>query len=99
MKIIILLLSFQTRAIAWNEGAGTLPENGHPHSRFPWNHYWFDTHTICENESSTATGIMQIMRTDWETYFYNLHTPQGYVFTKWDSLAWDWTICIKMELI
>jgi hypothetical protein len=85
------------RAIAWNEGAGTLPEVGHPHSRFPWNHYWFDTFTPCENGGSSATGIMQIVRKWWQAKLDSLpYVPDtGYVSAKWDSMAWNWQICIK----
>jgi hypothetical protein len=87
------------RAVAWKEGAGTLPEPGHPHSHDPWNHYWFDTHTPCENSdtNSTATGIMQFLRSNWEEIFNGTDStaPAGdYYICSWDSLAWNWRKCI-----
>jgi hypothetical protein len=93
------LIRDRIRAVAWNEGAGTVPEPPqHPHSRLPWNHYWFDTHTPCENAGSTATGIMQIVRTWWWRYFSGLPpipADTGYTRVTWDSLGWNWLVCIR----
>jgi len=75
-----------------------------------WNHYWDDrihdgdtcrdTHTPCENDTGWDTGIMQIYRrykksAGWEGFFKSANsTPTGYVRVTWDSLAWNWKICI-----
>jgi hypothetical protein len=91
------LLTDRLRAIAWKEGAGTEPELGHPVVSNPWNHYWFDTFTPCENKRSTATGIMQFLRKTWEKTFsgHDSTQPGGYYVCKWDSLAWNWRLCIR----
>ena len=74
-----------------------------------WNHYWdlfirsngdtcFDTRTPCENALGTDTGIMQIFRTIWETTFDTTEHwgeyPATFTICSWDSLAWNWRICI-----
>jgi hypothetical protein len=84
------------RAIAWREGAGIDPYPPHQEAYDPWNHYWPDTHTPCENRNSTATGIMQIVRTWWQRTFAGLDPsqPLGYIKANWDSLAWNWRMCI-----
>jgi len=57
-----------------------------------------DSKTPCENTISSATGTMQITRRWWEAYFLN-SPPRiddtSYVRVKWDSLAWNWGICIR----
>jgi hypothetical protein len=75
-----------------------------------WNHYWdnyirlngdtcLETKTPCENAGGSDTGIMQIYRTVWETTFDSSYHDWGYPQTfrvcKWDSLAWNWKICIE----
>jgi hypothetical protein len=85
------------RALAWAEGAGGYPPYP-PHQQTfdPYNHYWEDaTKVPCENSGGTATGIMQMLRTDWEEAFDSAtYTPTGYYRCKWDSLAWSWKINI-----
>ena len=75
----------------------TLPEPPqHPHNRDPWNHYCFDTHAPCENKISTDTGIMQIVRTVWDSTFAGQDSsqPSGYFVCSWDSLEWNWKVNI-----
>jgi hypothetical protein len=62
----------------------------------------WDTRTPCENSSSDIakdTGIMQIFRTEWEAVFDSSYVDPGYPMTfrvcRWDSLAWNWKICIE----
>jgi len=85
------------RAVAWNEGAGIDPYPPHEHGYNRWNHYWPDTQTPCENRRSTATGIMQMLRRWWWEYFEGSpHFPDtGYTKVTWDSLGWNWRICIR----
>jgi hypothetical protein len=98
------------RAVAWKEYAGSSDTTHCHHPYNPrWNNYWDDvisgpdtcpeTHRPCENNGSTATGIMQILRLkdSWEPLFAGLKPghPAGFDTCLWDSLAWSWKICIK----
>ncbi len=64
-----------------------------------------DTHMPCENAIGVDTGVMQIYRqwkpqssTDtsgWALHFARSNSkPSGYIQVMWDSLAWNWAICI-----
>jgi hypothetical protein len=104
------------RAIAWEEWAGYGAHRWHNKYRPQYNHYW-DTFAVngytCPRDtflfkpiestdsSSTATGIMQILRTVWEGQFNGTHedgpvdTLNGHPFyCSWDSVAWNWKIFI-----
>lgn len=85
------------RAIAWTEGACT-DTNGVHHVPYPrYNNYWSDTTKCpCENRTSTATGIMQMLRKTWEATFNGNHNNPtgGFDTCSWDSLAWNWKINI-----
>ncbi len=104
------------RAIAWKEWAGYGAHRWHNKYRPQYNHYW-DTFAVngytCPRDtflfkpiestdfSSTATGIMQILRTVWEGQFNGTHedgpvdTLNGHPFyCSWDSVAWNWKIFI-----
>jgi hypothetical protein len=69
-----------------------------------WGIHWcVDTKRPCENRLGPETGIMQIRRFDkiqdtihtWEKFFSRGgNTPNSYIVTRWDSLAWNWTIDI-----
>jgi hypothetical protein len=99
------------RAVAWNEYAGSNDGRHchYPTYNQQWNHYWddriygsdtcHDSKTPCENAdiNSTATGIMQFLRGDWEKVFNGTNSsyPVGYDTCSWDSLAWNWKKCIK----
>ncbi len=61
-----------------------------------------DSLTPCENTGWLDTGIMQIIRRErrtpggWETHFKASNSiPSGYIPVSWDSLAWNWRICIN----
>jgi hypothetical protein len=64
-----------------------------------------DTKTPCENAVDYAadtlskdTGVMQIYRTTWEKVFngsYQGGYPQTFRRCLWDSLAWNWKVCIE----
>jgi hypothetical protein len=95
------------KAIAWQEYAGYLdPIHCHnPNYNPRYNNYWddringsdtcYDTHTPCENTAGTATGTMQIERTQFYKVFAGLVVvPSGYSRCLWDSLAWNWKINI-----
>jgi hypothetical protein len=76
----------------------TQQNNPHPHGFPRYNHYWQDTFDPCENGASTATGIMQIVRTHWDDFFSGLDQYQqiaGFDTCSWDSIAWNWTILIR----
>ncbi len=95
------------KAIAWQEYAGS-NDGTHCtpyHNRY--NNYWdsritesdtcLDTRFPCENRLSTATGIMQMLRSTWENLFNlsGVYTePDSFYACKWDSLAWSWKINI-----
>ena len=83
------------KATAWKEGAGSLGYPPHQ-AQAKLSHYWNDTHTPCENGNSTATGIMQMLRTTWDDCFAGLmpDEPLGYTQCNWDSVAWNWKVNI-----
>jgi hypothetical protein len=96
-EFIAELGSDRIRAIAWQEAAGTLSYGIHQRTFSQYNHYWDDTTRVpCENGSGYDTGIMQIYRhPDWEPWFRRSgNPPAGYIVTRWDSLAWNWKVCI-----
>ncbi len=98
------------KAIAWLEYGGSndthhchdAGANYNPH----YNNYWDDfisgtdtcrdTKTPCENIGTTASGIMQLMRTTWDTVFTGQMPgePTGYTRCNWDSTEWNWKINI-----
>ena len=99
-RLIDSLKTDRIRAVAWQGGAGTVLYGEHRTRQPRYNHYWNDTHTPCENQSGYDTGIMQIVRRGitwpgWEPYFRAAHSEiPGYVSLGWDSLAWNWQVCI-----
>jgi hypothetical protein len=96
------------KAVAWQEHAGWGDNICHGQYRPCWNQYWDDfivnndtcrgSHKPCENTISTATGVMQILRLKdcWEPLFAGLKPgyPAGFDTCLWDSLAWNWKVCI-----
>jgi hypothetical protein len=101
-ELIAELGSDIMRAIAWYEGACSQTYTGHSVAFPKYSNYWSDASKCpCENGSSTATGIMQMLRTKWQYQFLGDSdaTPYDIIngdtfFCSWDSVAWNWKVNI-----
>jgi hypothetical protein len=102
-EFIAELATDRLRAIAWKEHAGGAPLY-EPHGTVydPFNNYWEDTTRVpCGNASSTAAGVMQLLRTTWKYQFMGLYDTLPIdsldgqrFFCRWDSVAWNWKVNI-----